>query len=531
MSDMNYYEGLKQYYSGADVNAIALLNKSISLNRANDAAYYILSKIYQVRRDTANALKNAELAYRYDSMNKEYGINYAQILQRTNQLDSALSIYKQLVRKDSTDTDLLLSMSLLYGIKGDIAKSIKLYDEFSSKYGNNEMVLTNKQKLYLQLNQLDSAISIGTRLIELYPDDPSHFSLLGEIYGSKGNDTLAIYYNKKALEIMPTYPLAQIGLSDAYRRSAQYPQYFKVLNDIFRNDDVLNRDKVSYFRQFLENKPFYQVFYPNIDTLINNFVSTYPNDTSIYDIYADHLTKLGKLNELNSFLKEKIDGGSKDTSLFSKFIELNFYLKRYDTTSTYASRAINLFPKMYKMYLYKAYSLFQNKAYDSTILLLKKAYPLATSDSLKVDLLSMIGDSYHSLGNSDESFRYYEEALKINPNSIGVLNNYSYYLSLIGKNLPKALKMINIVLEKEPKNNTYLDTKAWILYQLGNYDDAKQVMRQALIYGGNESDTILEHYGDILYKLKDIDSAKMYWQMSYNKGNRSEDLLKKLNLK
>ena len=91
--------------------------------------------------------------------------------------------------------------------------------------------------------------------------------------------------------------------------------------------------------------------------------------------------------------------------------------------------------------------------------------------------------------------------------------------------------MINVVLKKEPNNSTYLDTKAWLLYKLGKYEEAKTVMRQALIYGGNESDTILEHYGDILFKLNEVETAKLYWQMSYDRGNRSDEIVKKLNIK
>lgn len=530
MSDLNYYEGLRQYYAGAGSNAIALMNKSISLNKENDAAYYILSQVYANQNKRDLAVKNAELAFKYDSTNKDYGLNYAQILQRTNKLDSALTIYSKLVALDSTDTDLLLNMSLIYGYKGNLKKSLQLFDEFSKKYGNSELVLANKQKLYLQLNQLDSAKSIGHKLVELYPDDPRHFTLLGEIYSSTGNDSMAILYNKKALELVPNFPLAQIGLSDAYRREAKFTDYFRVLNDIFKNDDVLNKDKVNYFNQFLENKQFYQLFYPNIDTLINNFISTYPKDTSIYSIYAEHLAKMGKLNELNSFLITKIDSGSKDTTLFYRFVELNFYLKRFDTTKVYTKKAIALYPKLVKMYLYNSYSHFQLKEYDSTIAILKSAIPLAKSDSMRVDMLSMIGDSYHSLGREKEAFQYYDEALKINPKNIQVLNNYSYYLSLSDKNLNRALKMINVVLEQEPNNGTYLDTKAWILYKMGKYSDAKEVMRKALIYGGNDSDTILEHYGDILDKLNDKDAASMYWRMAYDKGNRTKDLLKKLNL-
>lgn len=530
MSDLNYYEGLKQYYGGAAGNAVALFTKSISLNKENDAAYYMLSQVYAAQNKRDLALKNAELAFKHDSTNKDYGLNYAQILQRSNKLDSALAIYSKLVELDSTDTDLLLNMSLIYGYKGNLKKSIKLFDEFSAKFGNSELILANKQKLYLQLNQVDSALSIGQRLVELYPDDPRHFTILGEIYGSMGNDSLAILYNKKALELVPNFPLAQIGLSDAYRREAKYPDYFRVLNAIFRNDDVLNKDKVNYFNQFLENKQFYQVFYPNIDTLINNFISTYPKDTSIYPIYAEHLTKMGKLNELNNFLQIKIDSGSKDTTLYYRFIELNFYFKRFDTTKVYSKRAIAIYPNLVKMYLYNSYSHFQLKEYDSTIAVLKTALPYAKTDSMKVDMLSMIGDSYHSMGKLETAFEYYDQALKINPKNIQVLNNYSYYLSLTDKNLSKALKIINVVLEKDPNNGTYLDTKAWILYKQEKYEEAKEVMRKALIYGGNDSSTILEHYGDILDKLNDKDSASMYWRMAYDKGNRSKELLKKLNL-
>lgn len=530
MSDLNYYEGLKQYYGGAAGNAVALFTKSISLNKGNDAAYYMLSQVYAAQNKRELALKNAELAFKHDSTNKDYGLNYAQMLQRSNKLDSALRIYTKLVELDSTDTDLLLNMSLIYGYKGNLKKSIQLFDEFSAKFGNSELILANKQKLYLQLNQVDSALSIGQRLVELYPDDPRHFTILGEIYGSMGNDSLAILYNKKALELVPNFPLAQIGLSDAYRREAKYPDYFRVLNAIFRNDDVLNKDKVNYFNQFLENKQFYQVFYPNIDTLINNFISTYPKDTSIYPIYTEHLTKMGKLNELNNFLQVKIDSGSKDTTLYYRFIELNFYFKRFDTTKVYSKRALTIYPNLVKMYLYNSYSHFQLKEYDSTIAVLKTALPYAKTDSMKVDMLSMIGDSYHSMGKLETAFEYYDQALKINPKNIQVLNNYSYYLSLTDKNLSKALKMINVVLEKDPNNGTYLDTKAWILYKQQKYVEAKEVMRKALIYGGNDSSTILEHYGDILHKLNDKDSASMYWRMAYDKGNRSKELLKKLNL-
>src|SRR5699024_4763910 len=93
----------------------------------------------------------------------------------------------------------------------------------------------------------------------------------------------------------------------------------------------------------------------------------------------------------------------------------------------------------------------------------------------------------------------------------GVLNNYAYYLSIQRKDLSKAEAMSKKTVEAEPKNPTFLDTYAWILFELKRYTEAKVYIDAALENGGNESGVVIEHAGDIYFKLGEKEKALEYW--------------------
>jgi len=95
--------------------------------------------------------------------------------------------------------------------------------------------------------------------------------------------------------------------------------------------------------------------------------------------------------------------------------------------------------------------------------------------------------------------------------------------------------MSSKTVELEPKNSTYLDTYAWILYQEGNYSLAKFYIERAIdnLSKEEESGVVLEHYGDILWMNskdngKDDAKALEMWQKSYNSGNKTEELKLKI---
>ena len=122
--------------------------------------------------------------------------------------------------------------------------------------------------------------------------------------------------------------------------------------------------------------------------------------------------------------------------------------------------------------------------------------------------------------------------MKLNPQNLGVLNNYSYYLSNENKDLDKAERMSGITVKAEPTNATFLDTYGWVLFKQGAYTMAKIYIENAVKYSESEpSAEVLEHYGDILFKTDETEKALEQWKKAKELGSESKTLDKKIKTK
>jgi len=102
-------------------------------------------------------------------------------------------------------------------------------------------------------------------------------------------------------------------------------------------------------------------------------------------------------------------------------------------------------------------------------------------------------------GNAEESFAVYDAVLARRPASTTMANNVAYELAQAGRELPRALKLVNraLALDQpftstgESRRNTdslsmYLDTKAWILYKMGRHKEALEIQTRAVRLGRQE---------------------------------------------
>ncbi len=83
------------------------------------------------------------------------------------------------------------------------------------------------------------------------------------------------------------------------------------------------------------------------------------------------------------------------------------------------------------------------------------------------------------LAKYNESLDYVDKALDIDPTDILLLNGKAFTLALSGKN-EEAYSVIKEVASSNPDVVYLQDTTAFILYNLGKYDDAKQYYDKAL---------------------------------------------------
>jgi tetratricopeptide (TPR) repeat protein len=128
---------------------------------------------------------------------------------------------------------------------------------------------------------------------------------------------------------------------------------------------------------------------------------------------------------------------------------------------------------------------------------------------------------YLILGSTYEAYKAYEkidrlfiDAICAYPDDPEILNFAAYLWSEREIKLDKALKCINTVLEQEPDNPAFLDTKGWVLHRLGRDFEALQLLLKACASENNEP-VILDHTGDVLNSIGNKILALEFWKKSY----------------
>lgn len=120
-----------------------------------------------------------------------------------------------------------------------------------------------------------------------------------------------------------------------------------------------------------------------------------------------------------------------------------------------------------------------------------------------------------------EKRREYERAedylvvmLDLRPDDSTTLNFYGYLLALMGKDLPRALEMLQTALAAEPDNGYFLDSLGWIYYQMGDYARAVVELEKAASIVKDDP-VILEHLGDAYAASRRFDEARSAYLRSH----------------
>ena len=130
--------------------------------------------------------------------------------------------------------------------------------------------------------------------------------------------------------------------------------------------------------------------------------------------------------------------------------------------------------------------------------------------------------------NYEKAFETFDEALTYNNDDLTILNNYAYFLAEQNIRLKEAEIMAKKVIEKEGKNNTFLDTYAWVLYKRGKLREADKIMKSIINSGEKPDAEWYEHYGFILKKKKDCKNAVINWNIALKLDSTKVNLKKEI---
>lgn len=529
VAEANLIAAKREVILGNFDDAEELLFKVLDEDKKNGAAYYELARLTTKKGDWEDALKYINEAQSIDPDNKWYMIEYADLLAQTGRYEEGAKVYERLIKADPNNPDFYLDHAQLLTLTGEYKAAIATLDQLEKKIGVDQMISGEKQRLYMQINDVEGAAGEVEKLIEAFPSETSYYHLLGDIYLKNGMEDKALNIYKDLLKQNPNDPFARLAMAEHYRQSGDKEKGFEELKKAFASKDMPAEPKINIMVSNLGMQLEDEAKLQETKELAEILAQTHDDNAKVQAIYGDILMRSNDLEgAIPAFKKAvELDGSMMDVwnQLFFAESQLNYFQEMiYDS-----EKAIELFPNQSLMYYFNGIAHNRLRNYDKAVKSLKKATLIGSDNSgLMSDLYSQLGDAYNAQKEHKKSDEAFDKSIEFDPNNSMVLNNYSYYLSLRDEELEKAAEMSKRSNEIEPKNSSFQDTYGWILYRLQRFDEAKEWLEKAMSNGGAERPVILDHYGDILYRLKQVDEAVEYWQKAKSKGLSSEVIDRKI---
>jgi tetratricopeptide (TPR) repeat protein len=521
-------EAKKEALLGSVETAVTKYNAIISKYPNCDAAYFELANISNSKGLIYQSIKYLNQAYQIDSTNKWYAQALSQLYQVTGKYDSTTLLCKQLIRMNPENMDYYYGLAVNYIYADDIKNSIDAYDLAEKRFGVSEDIVIEKYKLYLSIKDTTGAIKEIEKLITKFPNVQKYYSILAKLYHDKGNFKKAEHYYLAVEKLNPTDPYIHITLSDFYRERRNSKKAFEELKTGFSSKTLDSDFKLNVFEQYLNDTihPFLKA--KDADHLSEIIYETHPNDLKAILVRGNSLFIHKYYKESKVYFAQALKIDSTNIYALDYYIRSNLILNDTTNLEPYLEKAIKQLPNNTYYFYFLGSILFSKKEYSRVITTLQTGLLTAVNNPLKEELYMQLAEAYYYNKQDSISTEYYRKVISLNPKNALALNNFSYHLLQMNKELPGALELAELAVKLTPKNSNNLDTYAWALYKNGKYPEAKKAIKKAMRYGGNKNDVVLEHYGDILYKLGDESEAIKLWIKARKYGVGSVFLTQKI---
>lgn len=523
-----FSKGIENKYNDNYDVAIEYFERAIEAYPDDHASMYELSVLYVIKNEFEKGFEHIKKAVELDQNNKWYKIRLADFYKQNGEYESFISIYDQLLENEPANLEYLESYidALLH--LGHFETVIEKLNIVEENIGITDYISLEKIEIYKLLGNNDKVVEEMEKLSNAIPYETRYLSMLAELYmqNKREKDAFKIYLKIK--EINPNDPYINISLLEYYQKNGEIDNAYQEFILSIKNKNLDYNTKAQIYEYWFENKGDNENVIREAEEAGKAFIETHPDKELGYYVLGTVYYNNKIYDKAQQYYLDAIE---KDSTSFITWYQLaitDMELKNNDALYQHTKTALRFYPEQPFFYLLNGIALVEMKNYEDAIKAFEKGRFMSADKSLTSDFDTYIADAYHQLGNKAKTYEYYDRVLKNNPENVYVLNNYAYFLSIDGIRLDEALKMSAITIEKEPKNVTFLDTYAWILYKLERYKEAKKWMEKVFSYDKNPQGINYEHYGDILYKLGETQKAVQNWKKANKLGGTSEFIDQKI---
>ena len=536
--DYYFLEGIRLKQKEEYSAAYAMFEHCLEINPNSAATLYEISLFYMALGLENKREEALQRAIELDESNFWYKQMLANYYRQKRNLTKAILVYEDMSEQFPSKLEPLLSLTDLYTQTSDYNKAIETLDRLEQLDGKSEQLSMEKFRMYLITGDQEKAFREIESLSNEYPFDMGYKNILGDAYMNNGKLEEAGRVYKEILEEYPSYAPALVSLANYYQKTGNDSLYQIQLDTVLHNVNVDTSVKLDIMRQFIAKNEMEHGDSTEVTKLFESILERPQPNADVAMLYAQYLMSKGMEKESEPVLEKilEIDPENKPARL--QLLSFAIHEERLDDMIRITTNALEYQPDALEYYYYLGLAYYNKEQLDEALEVFTKGVRQITPEtdkSFASDFYSIIGDLSHRKGKTEEAYAAYDSSLVYNPENISTLNNYAYYLSVEHRDLDKAEEMSYKTIKAEPNNSTYLDTYAWILFEKSRYIEARIYIDQAMTNGGDSSQVIVEHCGDIYFQLGDVDKAVEYWKQadatdpnSSSSEPRSEAELKRL---
>lgn len=530
--DRFFIDAMLQRQKGNNDAAFDLLKHCVHIRPEAPEAYFFLAQYYMSLKQNDKAIECFKKAADLEPDNSTYLETLAKAYV-TNDNDSlAIGTLEKIVEKETGRIDILEMLVQLYQKRADYDNTIKTLDRLETLEGKNERLTYAKSEIYSLTGDKKAAINEMKKLADQYPNDLNYRGMYGDALLMNGQEKEAFDIYTGILKAEPDNYRAQLSMRAYYKQKDMAADADSMTMQLLLNKNTGDDARVYIMRQEIAESENGGGDSTKILRLFDRMMAQPQASTDIAILYATYMSLKKMPQEKIEAVLEKVLAQTPDNA--AARLQLVAYAWQRDDLDRVielckAARQYN--PDEMAFYYYEGMAHFRKDDNDSALNAFQNGISVIGEHSdpdIVSDFYAVMGDLLYEKGRAAEAYAAYDSCLQWKDDNIGCLNNYAYYLSVNGDSLDKAEKMSYRTVKAEPKNATYLDTYAWILFMQGRYAEAKIYIDQAVQNDSDSSAVILEHAGDIHAKAGDIDGAVELWARAAAKDPANKLLARKI---
>ena len=507
--DQFFLEAMIQRQKGNNAAAFDLLRHCQELNPEAPEVYYFLAQYYSALKNTEKSVDCFKKAAALQPDNVTYMETLAQIYIRQQDFAQAIPVVEKIYERDKERLDLLEMLFQLHQQVGRNDKAVEVLNRIEAIDGKSERISMAKSEIFTRQGNKKGAIAEIKALAQKYPNDLNYMALYAETMMMNGQVKKALKVYDQILQQEPDNNRVLMSLRTYHQALGHQTVADSLTERVLLNGNATSEERVHLLRQEIAACEQEGGDSTRVLQLFRKMLARPQSDEDMALLCASYMNAKQMPKDSISRVLEQALAIAPDNSMARlQLVGYAWEKEDMDRVVSLCQDARQYNPDEMAFYYYQGIAFYKQEKLDEALSAFKNGIGVIKDDSnpeIVSDFYAVMGDILHQQGQAEEAFAAYDSCLVWKEDNIGCLNNYAYYLSERGERLSKAEEMSYKTIKAEPKNSTYLDTYAWILYMEKRYAEAKIYIEQAVqnLDEKQDNSVILEHADKIKLKIKE----------------------------